>query len=181
MFHQSCTTGLEAYFLDVPRIAYHPNYNPIYDNHLSTLIGPIAKDKQNFLDLMQLSITGNPLPRDDIDWLNKYLMHPDTKLASDRIIDALDNLDWQKECLFSIRRSPFNTAYSIRRYIYLCARAFKRDLTGNIPPPPVGTQKWTSMTAEDVKSEIEKFHNATNRFHNISVKKLTGQVFCLQT
>jgi surface carbohydrate biosynthesis protein len=181
MFHHSCSTGLEAFLLGVPSIAFHPHYNPDFDSHLSTRVGPIVKDKNKLIEFIQLAIDNKPLPRENTEWLNKYLEINNSSLASDRIIEILSNSDWDLQPLFTSKNKIQYLVYKTKRYFYLQARSIKRKLLSNTTThTTTGSRKWLNMSASDIQHEIEKLSAATGRFNDFQVRKLTGQVFCIQ-
>ena len=179
MFHHSCTTGLEAYLLGVPGIAYHPCYNPDYDSHLSTKVGPIARDENSCIDLLHRAINHMPLPREDISWLDNYLMRKNNELASDRMLNAIEKLDWPEERLYSLQNAFSYLLHNSMRSFFLTARKIKHGLKGEKPPITMGTRKWNYTTAEDVQSMIQVLQETTGRFQGVTARKLTGQIFCL--
>ena len=179
MFHHSCSTGLEAYLLGTPGIAFHPFYNPEFDSHLSTRVGPIVEDKDKLLEYLEIAISKNDLPRDNTQWLYNYLKIDKEQLASDKIVNHLNSIDWPKQPLFTIKNTIIHQFYKARRYLFLKSRLTKRKLDKTPVQSPVGSRKWNNMEAEDVSNEIRKLGVACNRFENLHVEKLTGQIFSI--
>lgn len=180
VFHHGCSTGLETFLLGKPSIPYHPHLNLVHDVHLSTKIGPIVETEEDFLELMKIAIEGGELPRDDISWLNDYIVLPDgERLISDHIVDAFDELDVAPERMSAFSYLPARLKIYARRQLNTFKRRVKRMLGGKIEPSR-HTKRWGYMTPEDVLGFISIFQDVTGRFDGVKVEKLPyGQVFCL--
>lgn len=179
MFHQSCTTGLEAYLLGIPGIAYHPFYDSLYDNHISTRIGPIVTNKDDLINLIKKTLTGNELQRDDLSWFDNYLTIDKNMMASEKILDAISNIELCNDSLCSINRIPVYCKNKIIRFITMKLRKIKNRIKNEQPVLTTGTRKWPYTTVEDMENSIKILQGATGRFSDIKVKKLTGQMFLL--
>ena len=178
VFHHGCSTGLEAYMLGTPSIPFHPYLDLVHDVHLSTRIGPIAETVEDFLNLIRRAVSGEELPRDNIDWLYDYIVAPKDGLVSDQIIDAFDEVVIPPDRMSVFARFPHLILFKYSLMKNRFRNKIKR-LLGLKVEPSRQTKRWGYMDENDVLDIISKLTRATGRFAGTKVKKLDGQVFCL--
>ena len=76
VFHHGCSTGLEAFCAGTPAISYHENFNDIYDRHLSTRIGPVARNSEELIEYLTAAIERKGFFKNDVSWLDGYIYQP---------------------------------------------------------------------------------------------------------
>jgi len=102
VIHNSCTTGVQAYLLGRPVIAYRPVHSDLYDMYLPNALSYQAQDNDQLVTLVS-ELTAN---RGSIDQeaenekrlvAQKYITGLDGPWAADRIMDELETLDINPE------------------------------------------------------------------------------------
>jgi surface carbohydrate biosynthesis protein len=98
LVHNGCTTGVEAYAMGVPAIAYRKSVNEYYDNGFYRLPNLLSYQCFNFeeLRLTLEKIFAGELGAADGDErqsnIDRYLAAQDGSLACERIVDVLEKM-----------------------------------------------------------------------------------------
>lgn len=98
VIHNSCTTGVQAYLLGRPVIAYRPVYSDKYDMYLPNALSYQAQDIDQLITLVR-ELTANRVSADQEAEKEKrliaqeYITGLEGPWASDRIMDELEKLD----------------------------------------------------------------------------------------
>ncbi len=119
LVHNGCTTGVEAYVMRVPAVAYHPSVNEYYDNGFYRLPNLLSYRCFNFEELrvtLEKILAGECGAADgDERQLNidRYLAAQEGKLACERIVDVLEEMMDRFLCIIQTRfvRSPGGLVY----------------------------------------------------------------------
>ncbi len=98
LVHNSCTTGVEAFIMQVPAVTYMASRNEYYDNGYYRLPNTLSYRCFNFEELRETleGIFGGRLGAPDgderNDLVNYYLEARQGPLACERIVDALEEI-----------------------------------------------------------------------------------------
>jgi surface carbohydrate biosynthesis protein len=179
IFHHGCTTGFEAYMMGKPAIAYHPKYDERYDKELSTRIGPVAYSIQELLNLLEKSIQGQ-IEYKNMSWLNDFVMTEENELATDRILDHIEKIEMQTYKLVSPDRALKYFLLGLKEKTLRCIKKARHHERVNGKEPSNATIRWGNKSVDDIVSTIHKLGMQTERFKNIEVTKLKGQIFYIR-
>ncbi len=199
VIHNGCTTGLEAYLLDRPVIAYQPVTSSEFDFYLPNSVSRKAISVDNLIETIQLLFTegeksfvaGNSDKRSIVE---PYLKGLDGTFASEQIVEALNQLD--------VEPQPF-TASVLQRLkqswyrLWLAAKYTIRDvkdrfiLVGNQQGKDSSNtllglqkryseQKFPGMTLEEVQETISKLQNTSGRFSSVGVEQIGENCFVIK-
>jgi surface carbohydrate biosynthesis protein len=196
VIHNGCTTGLEAYLLDRPVIAYQPVTSSEYDFYLPNEVSRKAINIENLIDTINLIVSKgadtivdeNRKKRQIVD---PYLKGLDGAFASDRIVEALKQLDVAPQPFApSASRRILQVLQSLWPLIKFRLRDIKdrfvivSDIQDKIPPQTLhniqkryAEQKFPGMSLEEVEQTISKFQCASGRFTSIGVEKIGHNCF----
>jgi hypothetical protein len=98
LVHNGCTTGVEAYVMRVPAVAYHPSVNDYYDNGFYRLPNLLSYRCFNFEELratLERILAGECGAADGEERqrnIDCYLAAQEGKLACERIVDVLEEM-----------------------------------------------------------------------------------------
>lgn len=98
LIHNGCTTGVEAYVMDVPAISYRATINPDYDEGFFLLPNSLSHHCFNFEELVKMlqdivsGVQGAPVDAKREALLDRYLTALKGPLACERIVDVCESL-----------------------------------------------------------------------------------------
>ena len=184
--HNNCTTGVEAFLMGRPTIAYAPRQDRRYDQNVPNRISRLATDEDELIDMVRASLDGTaPAPTAAaLDLLGHHISALDGPFAATRLVDAFDELDVPEEQLVS---SPGRRARRKLRMLPLRGRRLGR----------VAAERVTSRTAEDrsgrvgaagkfpgsslaeVVELIHRFSGATGRFTDLDCFEIRPDVYAI--
>ena len=179
IFHHGCTTGFEAYMMGKPAIAYHPIYDERFDKELSTRIGPVAQTIDELLELLEKSIR-HQVEYHDMKWLNDFVMTENEELASDRILDYIDKIELPISKLASPSQASVYYLLGMKERFLRLIRKMQRLKNGEENEPAHATKRWGNKSTEDIVFAIHKLGEETERFKNIDITKLRGQMWYIK-
>ena len=106
LIHNSCTTGVEAFLLDVPVVAFRPSTSESLDSKLPNAVSHQAFTSDELVDLVRMLKSGETVPgftAEEIGGrratLEAYVEGCRGPLASERIVDALTNVPLEPQSL----------------------------------------------------------------------------------
>jgi len=180
VIHTNCTTGVEAFLLDRPSIAYRPIRDDRFDMLLPNELSEEANDIDEICSLIAAGVYGAQLEeqRDkakQASLAHYYMAALSGPLAAERIMDALECCDLP-ERKFSVRISPMRElrAANHRRVEWL-----RRWLRGGADQNPRIWGEHIGMKGGELRSSLRALQHATGRFGNINVERVSPDLYCL--
>jgi surface carbohydrate biosynthesis protein len=184
VIHNGCTTGLEAYMLDVPAVSYRAATNETYDMgfyRLPNLISHQCFDLDQLKDTLAKILQGELGAADgeERSALSKqYLAAQDGPLACERIIAVLESKMERQPVLptppLSDRIAGKTLAYYRRIYKYL-----KQFRTGTHAPPQYHRHRYPGISREELRERISRFQQALGSDTKIDIEQISGNIFRL--
>ena len=178
LVHNGCTTGVEAFLLGRPVIAYQPVTHPIYDMWFPNALSDPASDIDGLAAAIdRLAASGAPQPDAERSRIAaRFVAAQDGPLASDRIVDALEGLV-EGGGLF--RRPPLGEwlrgQYSSRR------RNIKKRIsarkTDRHDSEEYLQHRFPDLTLADVEEHVERLRAASGRFGRVTVRERSKNIF----
>jgi len=173
--HNGCQTGLEAFLLDRPTIAYRPYVHEVYELFLPNLLSTKADTFDELADLLTAS---GPLAasKDEArtDLMRRYVAGMDGPFASERIVEALGS------AAMTARPAPWGR---LRETVRARARGVRRAL-GIASGQKNGHESYLAhifpdLSVADLEGRIDRLGAATGRFAGVRVEPLGDNVFSL--
>jgi surface carbohydrate biosynthesis protein len=172
--HNSCTTSVEAFMLDVPRVAYNPFSQPEFDVELANLISEVAHDPEELVAALKSVIAEGQAPLDDdaTEIVERYISARDGALASENILAALVAVT-----------PPHRGAGQavVNRLSGLAIRA-SRPLRWALNPTAqsdtYSKQKFDHLTLSEMTGILDQFRAASGRFARVEVNPVAGSTTC---
>ncbi|WP_180271524.1 surface carbohydrate biosynthesis protein [Fredinandcohnia onubensis] len=157
VIHNGCTTGIEAFLLRKPVIAYLPFTCDSYDVELPNKLSVVAYNTSEIIDFVQLysSSSGTYTPHNPT--ANTYLSYfygvMDDRYSYEKIIRLLNQI--------TIRNKPFNGRGS-----YQSASDSRKQ-----------SYKFTTLTIEQIRSFFKKIDVIDNANNNVIINKIDENLF----
>lgn len=175
--HFNCTTGIEAFYLGVPSIAYRkmkssafvqplPNALSIEAFHVDEVLGildeimemkgryPKLIDEKNRLAVAEMNISGMSGP-----------------LASEHIADCLSDIDCNQQFAPEASEPTIPLLKQAwRRILKIVRRPDQRDIA-------YALHKFPGLDLDEVKGCVDKLHAITGRFKTVKVMRVKKNCF----
>lgn len=184
IFHNGCTTAVEAFLLGKRPISYHPFWDDRFEYHFQTKVGAAVDSIEALLGMVDDVIARKaPLPRADNHDLEHYMRTTSEPSAAEATLNMID--------LIECRPRRFNYSWLSRGYIHYRAlsagkrlerrfRRLRRRQSTARQLDLLRLQKWPRTTLEEVETQLAKFQELTGRFSDVTATHLAGHLFVLE-
>lgn len=180
LIQNGCTTGVEAYTLGVPAVAYEPVSDGRFDSELPNALGRRATDLDE-LNAQLRDALANGVSRNDSRQralAEEHMASLDGGLACDRIVDVLDTLYAGKEGLPLER--PGAARYAAA-WIHCHGRAAWKNLRAGIPgnrnSADYQKYRFPGVDLSSLRDSTDRFAKQLGRFGNIEIRGRSDDVF----
>lgn len=183
LIHNSCATGIEAFVMGVPVIAYRPLRSETYDSFLPNAVSREARTEPELLVLVQALVAGEPIGEDAAAQETRQLARHffsglDGPLASERIVGTLGRLQVPAR---PFARNPVH-AWARRRALRLWPPArtwLRRAAKGPNPLAEYLRQKFTGLEVAEVQQDLQRLREVSGQFGQVRVVPIGDRLFCL--
>ncbi len=183
MVHNGCTTGVEAYALRRPALAYLPGLNPHYDFDFQGLPNRLSHQCRSFeelVDALQSVLEGSVgaaggAERETL--VSHYLAARDGALACDRILDVLVENGYRK-----VLPSPPPRIRAATGRVLMILRAWRKQ--SQYQRAGSGRQsyhdhRFPELDVAEVGARIAALGRTLGRFGNVDVHSHSKHVFSI--
>ena len=177
MVHNSCSTGVEAFGMRKPAIAYMPYVDDRFDQNIPNPLSQQAQTVDKLLGLIKANLRQNGLGREPykIKLYKRHVNYSKDEFAGDLIVEALKKLD--------LPESDFSLAnYDVSKKLRTIAKKARRrinDLTGkNEFNHAYRKQKNPGITFSEVKSLMEIYKRELHLWSDVTAAQVDENVFC---
>ena len=183
LIHNGCTTGVEAYMMGVPAISYRAKVNEYYDYGFYRLPNLLSHQCFN-LEELQVTLgkilageleTGDEKERQDL--INHYLAAQDGKLACERIIDVLEQIEDQSEQPKPSLLQRFGGWSTANRRRLM--KRIKAYLPGTHAPPEFHRHRYPEVSLEELQARVSKFQQMLGHSETLQVEGIFDQIFMI--
>jgi surface carbohydrate biosynthesis protein len=186
LLHHGCTTGIEAYVMDVPSISYRASINATIDTGFYHLPRQVSHQCFNFEELKK---TLTRILNGDIDktdnhegqtLIGRHLAAQKGALACERMVDVLEEISANQSGLpkpAAYRRASGHLFANGRRFI----KWFKSYLPGTHAPPAFHRHRYPGISLEELRNRITRFQEVLNDNTPIKSEQICDQVFRIRT
>jgi len=182
LVHNGCTTGVEAYAMRVPAIAYRKSVNEYYDNSFYRLPNLLSYQCFNFEELrltLEKIIAGELEAADGGERqlnIDRYLSAQDGALACERIVDVLEKMMVGRSKLpkpaFYDRMEGWSIANG-RRLV----KGFLSYLPNNHNRPEFQRHRFPGINLDALNEKIERIQQILGENNTLKVEQLSDVLF----
>jgi hypothetical protein len=178
LIHNGCTTGVEAYALDLPTISYRASIDENYDHAFHRLPNQLSHE---CYDLEQLQaklatiLDGDPCNANG-DKSKRIMAHHlaamEGPLACDRIVDLFEELDgsFEEEKVPSLKERYKNWRWSIRRRINKIFRGYSEDMSHN--KSDFLRHRYPGISKKEIKAKLDSFQRAFDSDADLKIETI---------
>ena len=184
VIHNGCTTGIEAFIVKLPGIAYRPVTSEHYDLSLPNSLSHECFNVEEVCQSLEDILSGEFKSIDTADrrqLLDYYISSLEGPLACERIIDVVE----QREANRSGLRRPELGSY-LKGQIEARIRSLKKvyikpRLAGHRGNPRFLEQRFPGVSVDEVRARVNRFADNLERFEAVKVEQVFENIFKLQT
>jgi surface carbohydrate biosynthesis protein len=185
VIHNGCTTGVEAYMLDVPAISFRAAVNETYDMgfyRLPNLISHECFDIDQVLETLTKIFKqelGAATGDDRQMLVQQYLAAQDGPLACERIVDVLEEKMKRQPVLPKPPLSDRITGIVFANYrrIY---KNIKKYRSGTHAPSHFHRHRYPGISLQELKSRIAKMQKVLGDTSPIKAEQVHDQIFLIR-
>ena len=170
LLHNSCTTGVEAYLLDRPTVAFRPVTDAVLDSHLPHALSQQAATEDELVARVTAALSGDlAAPAGASTEARRYIAAVDGRGAAERVIDAVSELD--------LARSDYRVgmgarvAIAVDRVREAVAPAVRRLRMG-AGYRGYTQQKFPGVSVDEVAEFVARLAAVSGRFADVAVTPL---------
>ena len=185
VIHNGCTTGVEAYMMDVPAISYRAQIDDTYDMgfyRLPNLISHQCYDVDQLQETLTKILVGElgTAGGDDRRMLvDQYLAAQDGPLACERIVDVLvKKMENQPE----LPVPPLTSRLLGRGFAgwRLLVKYFRKHLPGKHAPPEFHRHRYPGISLQEFMNRISKIQQVLGDTRSIKAESIFDQIFLMR-
>lgn len=183
LIHNGCTTGVEAYALDVPAVAYRARSNERYDRDFHDLPNQLSYECFNLEELedrLRKILAGEPGRTNGSrrkDLMQHHLAATEGPIASERIVNVLDQITDE------IRRMPQPTAadhlatwvWAHRRRIKKRFKGYRKNMSHN--KADFLKHRYPKIPLNEMQKRVSRFQQLLGFDGNLTVTPFANQFF----
>jgi surface carbohydrate biosynthesis protein len=182
LIHNGCTTGVEAYVMKTPAIAYRPVVNEAYDSGFYILPNRLSHQAFNLDHLVGLldavlNAKLGPAEGPELDaFVTKYLAALKGPLACERMLEVIETIVSRRP---EIPKPPL-TDRLIGRTLAGSRRALKRlkaHLPGSHAPPQFHRHRYPGISLDQLKTKIRRFQITLKNDAPVGAEQLSDTIF----
>jgi surface carbohydrate biosynthesis protein len=178
LIQNGCTTGVEAFVLGVPSIAYQSVVSERFDGDLPNALSARAFDLDQLNSQIDAVLEGTPLPdgEERRKRAQQHITSLEGPLASDRIVDVLADL--YPAGALPVRPQPlrFATAWLHSEARALVKRA-RAQIPGNRNSADYQRHRFPGVTLEILRERTDRLARLLNRFDKIRIQQRAEDIF----
>ena len=177
LVHNGCMTAIEAYVLDKLAVAYRPESSDLFEKELPNGVSVEVFDLEGLISTLGRIIEcEEPLKTPERErLLGRHLTGIDGPFASERILDALAELDEQLDW-----RWPGVRRY-LSGYYRASVRAYEKRRNANIPGHKNNLEyqrhRFPGLQLAEVQQRIARFGGLLGRFGRVRASQLHENIF----
>jgi surface carbohydrate biosynthesis protein len=182
LIHNGCTTGVEAFAMDVPAISYRVEINETIDHGFYRLPNQLSHQCFNFEEMRETlgRILDGDLGKADGDqrqaFIDRYLAAQRGPLACERMLDVLENMtEGQLELTkpAAHHRVAGQCLANGRRLI----KWFKSYFPGSHAPPEFHRHRYPGISLAELRKRISRFQKVLGDSTEIKTAQIYDQIF----
>ena len=183
LIHNGCTTGIEAYALGVPAVAYRARKHEEFDRDFHQLSNQLSHECFN-LEEIQATLKqildgqiGINLGDERKILMNRHLAAQDGPLACERIIDELEKITEEMMTMPKPATSDrlISWIWAKRRRISKRLRGYRANMSHN--RPDFLRHRYPELSYDDMQTRMSRFQHLLGYNGELRLEQLAGQFF----
>jgi hypothetical protein len=171
LIHNSCTTGVEAYLLGKPVIAYQPATDDVLDSHLPNALSRQAFEPEELVAMVMQGLEAG-MPVSDDAQADQYIAAQSGPLAAERVADGLAELNLPAASPAPalgarIRIAGDNAAAMLAPFV--------RRIRLGSKAQAYATQKFPGITLAEVQSALVQLAQVSGRFAEVRAEPMAAR------
>ncbi len=182
VIHNSCTTAVESYLLDVPAVAYCPVRSNVYESDLPNDLSTKTETYNELYESLEsILINGNSLDESGkVGIGNSHIACIEGDLSSEVILEALkkyDSCNNEGEIndgyLLRNRQTSekIKSLFALHKMTKVVTRRL-RNILNNKTEKKDAMQRFPGITLEEVRQILNKLQIVSNRFAGVKVERM---------
>jgi hypothetical protein len=180
LIHNGCTTGLEAFAIGLPAIAYRTTVDDYIDHNLPRVPNLLSHQCFNFEELRvtlenilagELGVVNGEEPK---YLFNHYLAAQEGPLACERIIDVLEDINWSE-----IPKPGLSD--QLKGWYRATRRKLRKQIKSYLPnasiPPELQRHRYPPISLEEVSSRVSRFRKILGDSGELKVEQISNQLY----
>ena len=158
VIHNGCTTGVEAYAMEIPAISYQATVNEDYDYGFYLLPNKISH--QCF----------------DFEQIKEYLAAQDGQLACERMLDVLEKIseDFSRPDKLPLKNRM--ERWAVTRGLHL-AKRIKSSLPGSHNRPEFQRHRYPGISLDSLNAKLLQFQQLLGNKRELKVERISNVIF----
>ncbi|HNR94043.1 MAG TPA: hypothetical protein PKK36_05470 [Kiritimatiellia bacterium] len=173
VIHFDCTSGLEAFLLEVPAAVYRRSASPGYEQQLPNSLSYRVQTCDEVLSFVRGVLAGQKSRLLDdperMALLRRHMVAADGELSCDRFADALDAL--------ALTRLPQKASEKIPSLNVAWRWWLKRYRRMNLKHSAYAHQKFSGLSVQEIERVTESMAEALGRFSSVAIHQIDEAVF----
>jgi len=180
--HHNCTTGAEAYLLGKVPVSYRPVRDERFDLFLPNALSMEVNNIGELLETASMTLNGvmDATRTDDVTRrkiAGHYIANMEGKLACERIMDSLENIDIPEDNLsFSTYRFGVMKDLTMEQLRILRDRM---DFNRQGAKGKYARQKFGGIYISEMHDLLGAIVNVSNKYASVKIVPIESKIFCL--
>lgn len=183
IIHSTCTTGIEAYLLGVPTIAYRPVTSDLYESYLPNAVSVNVFSFNEFKTVLTDVLSGSDSDKyifnaDAGRNAARYISHIDGKMSSTCIVNELSKID--------ISYGDNWVDYLFRGYqvvmekLRISWNSLRQSSSSQKNARLYDRQKFSGISNGEMNQLLDLFTKTTGRFVDIRIQERSSNCFVIE-
>jgi surface carbohydrate biosynthesis protein len=183
LIHNGCTTGIEAYALGVPAVAYRVRGHEQYDRDFHQLPNQLSHECFNFeelratLEQILIGRLGIANGGERKALMNRHLAAQDGPLACERVIDVLENITEEMSEMPepAIRDRLKSSVWATKRRVKKRFRGYRPNMSHN--RPEFLRHRYPKISLDEIRDRVSGFQQLLGYDKELTVQRFAGRFF----
>jgi len=186
IIHNGCTTGVEAYAMGVPVIAYRATADHFFDNGIYYLPNSLShqcfnfEELQNTLEQILAGKLGIPDADEPQTIFKSYFAGQDEAFACERIADIIEKIaantaEWPNPTWSNRLEGRYRAT---RRRLMKRLKSYKADASIT---PEYERHRYPGISLEALQKRVSQFQQVLKYIEEIKAAQISGQLFKIST
>ncbi|MCI5207889.1 MAG: hypothetical protein D3910_03670 [Candidatus Electrothrix sp. ATG2] len=182
VLHNGCTTGIEAFLLEHPAVAYRPVISDVYDQFLPNSVNFQADNEDQLIESLDLLLNQRNVEMfvNNPDWkknLYQYVSGSTGMSACDIILDKVSSIHHN---IKPLNRRPWYFLHKLHLKLYMNINTLaNRNLVGTQERGEYSMHKFSGLDLSELQHEIERLKSTSGKLSSVDLTCLGENIFLM--